>query len=143
MGSLRTSNFILDAQQHDFYHSLKTRKDIEYYSILRNDKTLVGLCGFVNLNLVNRNAEIALIINPHMRGEGIGRDSFKLLLDHGFNKLGLRNIYGESYACNENHGFWENIIKEKKAFKIDLPERKFFDGTFFSGVYFNFKNPNI
>ena len=139
--SLRTSHFILDSAQSEFYQSLKNRTDIQYFSVI-NDKKIVGVCGFVNLNLVNRNGEIAMILNPKFRGDGYGLRTLDLLLIHGFNNLGLKNIYGETYECNPSYGFWENIIKQRKVTSVRLPERKFYEGKFWDGIYFNFSLDN-
>lgn len=146
MGSLRTSTFITENEQIQFYESLKTRTDIQLFSIWGNKNVypgLYGVCGFVNMNLINRIAELSLVVNPEFRKQGIGRRSLHLLLNKGFSEMGLRNIYGETYESNPDLPFWEKIIEEKKAYHTTLPERKYYDNKFHNSLYFNFKNPSV
>ena len=135
--SLRTSFTILENQQLCFIESLSKRSDILFFNIVL-DKTIIGVCGFVNLSIVNRIGEISLILNPEFKCKGYGILAVKLLLNYGFSHIGLRNIFGESYTCSHSHGFWKKIIKENHVYNVLLPERKFFNHHFHDGLYFNF-----
>jgi RimJ/RimL family protein N-acetyltransferase len=94
-------------------------------------------------NHVNRNAEIALIANPDMKGHGFGRKILEMLLNKGFNYLGFKNIFGETYICNDSYEFWEKYIKEKNLYSTKLPNRKFYNGIYHDGIYFNIKKEDF
>ena len=143
ISSLRTSDFILDCEQSEFYRSLPKRKDIKMYSIINRDPNCtetVGICGFVNFDPINRSAEISLLIDPEYKGLGIGKDSLGLLLEKGFNDFGLVSIYGECYYCNPNYGFWAKLIKDHGLYETRLPKRKFYSGEFHDTTYFSFES---
>lgn len=74
------------------------------YSIvtLENDK-LIGTCGFINMDNINRNAEIGIFIGDKAYWhQGYGFDAMALLMDYGFRYLNLHNIFLQVYSFNEN-----------------------------------------
>lgn len=143
LSCLRTSNYILDIEQENFYESLSKRKDILLFSVLNESGGLVGICGFVNINNQNRNAEISLIINPYFRRSGYGKNVLNLLLKYGFKVCNFRNIFGEAYLCNNNIDFWQKYIEENNLFSTLLPERKYFNGKYHDSIYFNITKDTI
>lgn len=65
------------------------------------DDRLIGNCGIVNIDQVNRKAEIGIFIGERgLLGQGYGREAVMLLLDYGFNVLNLNNIYLRPYSFN-------------------------------------------
>ena len=81
---------------------------------LGNDE-LIGSCGFVGLDQLNRNAEFGIFIgNKEFWGKGYGTEATNLTLDFGFNILNLNNIMLKVYSynnratrCYEKCGFKE------------------------------------
>jgi RimJ/RimL family protein N-acetyltransferase len=66
------------------------------------DDRLIGNCGIINIDQINRKAEIGIFIGEReLLGRGYGREAVMLLLDYGFNILNLNNIYLRPYAFNE------------------------------------------
>jgi RimJ/RimL family protein N-acetyltransferase len=98
---------------------------------------LIGMCGLENISWENRNAEISIIIDPDQQRKGYGAQAVALLLDQGFNYLNLENIFGECYTCNPAVEFWYRICKEYDVEKIYLPQRKYWQGKYYSSLYFN------
>jgi len=96
------------------------------------------MVGLVNISFENRNAEISIVIDPDARKRGYGKQALELLLQEGFNRLNLDNIYGESYTCNPSIDFWINICKEKTVDFVELQNRKYVDGKYHNSIYFNF-----
>lgn len=163
--SLRTPGFLNYEMQQEFYNNIICNKNskYKYYGIFVIDeekqkhieevalkslkspginfdycKILVGMGGITNIEWENRIAEISLIIGPQYTKKGIGKKAVSLLLDEGFNNLGLYNIYGEVYQCNKNIKFWYKEIEKYKAYKTTLPCKKYFNGIHYNSIYFNF-----
>lgn len=60
----------------------------------RQNKKVIGHIGLYNINLEVKSAEYAILIgNNEYLGKGVGRQVTNLILDYGFNALGLNRIY--------------------------------------------------
>jgi RimJ/RimL family protein N-acetyltransferase len=159
--TLRTPYNLTYEQQQDFYKNIicnrdskhryfgiyvkeenkligKTYEDAKYEPTYSDEPIFIGLGGIINIQWENGLGEISLIIDPKYTGKGYGKKSVELLLDKAFNEMRLDNIYGECYRCNQNIGFWENIIRRFDGTKTNLPNRKFFNGQHYNALYFNF-----
>jgi RimJ/RimL family protein N-acetyltransferase len=97
----------------------------------------IGMCGLENISWENRNAEISIILNPEYQSKGYGNEAVKLLLDQGFNYLNLENIWGECYFCSPAIDFWKKICKEYNGTDAILPNRKYWNETYYNSMYFN------
>lgn len=72
-----------------------------YGIVTVSDEKLIGNCGFVNMDAVNRCAEIGIFIGDKSYWhQGFGTEAMKLLIDYGFNYLNLHNIFLYVYAFN-------------------------------------------
>ena len=73
---------------------IESRKSSDYdFSIVLNDDTLIGNISLMNVNLVSRKATLGIFIGEEKhRSKGYGTEAIKLLVDYGFNILGLHNI---------------------------------------------------
>lgn len=64
--------------------------------------SIIGNCGFMDLDYLNRTAEIGIFIGEKSYwNKGYGSEAISLLIDYGFNKLDLHNIMLKVYAFNE------------------------------------------
>ena len=135
----RTSYFLTKEMQEDFFYSVINERNSNnrFYSIIDEDK-FIGMVGLVGISLENRNAEISIVIDPLQRGMGLGKKALKLLLDMGFNKVNLENIFGECYWCSPALDFWRKTCEDYKVKLQVLPARKFYNGKYFDSIYFNF-----
>ena len=69
---------------------------------LENDK-LIGTCGFIHIDNINKNAEIGIFIGEKAYWhQGYGSEAMMLLMDYGFRYLNLHNIMLQVYSFNEN-----------------------------------------
>lgn len=89
----------------------------------------IGNVGLYHIDLVHRRAEAwTLLGEPDWRGKGLGREAMTLLLNYGFDGLGLNKIY--------LHVDNENIIAQKMYMKLgfmeegNLVEEYFIQGRF-------------
>ena len=94
----------------------------------------LGYCGLDKISLVNRTAEISLLICENYQKLGYGKKAIKLLLEKGFHDFHLNCIYGECYYSTENWKFWLNC-----GFVQDgvLQERKFWKNKFYHAMSFS------
>lgn len=133
--SLRTPHMITKESQEEFYLNL-TKSNHRYWSI--RDGDLVGFGGLTNISWENQFAEISLILAPGFRGQGRGRPSVNLILEEGFDRMGLTTVFGEVYHTNPKVvEFWESITKDLFGYLTILPNRKFYNGTFYNATYFS------
>lgn len=93
------------------YEELNWLNHLEWFSQVQKDPkikmymvydggTLVGVCGFTDVDWINRRAEFSLYIGPEFHGDGLGIAALGALLGHGFNALNLNCIWGECFDGN-------------------------------------------
>jgi len=144
--SLRTSYPLTYEQQEDFYNKVVCdRKANSYYwSIYQEEKdvlgVLIGFGGIQNIEWENSHGEISLIMHPECRGRGLGEEAVNLLLDQGFNYLGLETIWGECYLCSPAIKFWTTLTKKNTWYSTILINRKFWKEQFWNSLYFGVSN---
>src|SRR5690625_4181699 len=76
------------------------------FSILdRENKEMIGFCGFLNIEVPVMKAEVYIAIgDKDYWGKGYGREANKLLHNYGFIELGLNRIYGFQLTHNKKIG---------------------------------------
>lgn len=85
-------------------------KEHNYAIVDLGTDALIGNCGLMDLDPLNRTAEIGVFIGDKKRqGQGYGREAMSLLLRYGFDYLNLNNIMLRVYSFNER------AIKSYKA----------------------------
>jgi RimJ/RimL family protein N-acetyltransferase len=98
----------------------------------------LGMGGLTYISWENRLAEISLILDPDLRGQGLGEKAVDLLLEEGFARMGLKTVCGECYHCNTaGADFWEKITERYGGTLATLPNRKFWKGRFWGSMYFS------
>lgn len=154
--ALRTPFLLTKEMQEEFYKDIICNRhaNARYWGVWVDEKVtmsmvkpmpdvevdgeiFIGMTGLENISWENRLAEISIMLNPGYHRKGYGKKAVELLLDQGFNYLNLENIYGECYACNPALIFWFKIIEKYNADIVLLPNRKYYNGQYFSGTYFN------
>ncbi len=64
--------------------------------------SLLGICGFMNLNHLNQTAEVGIFIgNKDYWGRGYGGEALSLLVKYGFEVLNFHNIMLQVVSFNE------------------------------------------
>ena len=92
---------------------LTISKDHNYAIIDLQTNELIGNCGYMDIDNINKTAEVGIFIgNKEFLDKGYGREALTLLVTYGFNALNFRNIMLEVYSfnkraikCYENIGF--------------------------------------
>jgi len=76
--------------------------DHNYAIVDARTDTLIGNCGFMNLNQLHRTADLGIFIgDKEYWGKGYGEEAIGLLTDYGFSILNLRNIMLSVYSFNK------------------------------------------
>lgn len=142
--ALRTPYLLTDEMQEDFYKNTICNRNAKarFWKICKDVNStgavhFVGMCGLENIEWENGCAEISIIMNPHFQGKGYGMEAIEKLLDKGFNQMNLKTIYGECYECNSAINFWKKVIRKFGATFTYLPNRKFWNGEYYSSLYFS------
>jgi RimJ/RimL family protein N-acetyltransferase len=78
----------------------KDEPDVVEFTVYdRKDSAPVGTAGLLAISHAHGNAEFGIFIGER-RGQGLGTQATRLVLDYGFNVLGLRNVLLETMEWN-------------------------------------------
>jgi RimJ/RimL family protein N-acetyltransferase len=126
--NLRTSRPLTEEDQQWFYDSPYTRM----WSV--GEKSL-AIGGIVNIQWENRIGELSLLMpDANMALTGMILD---LILDKAFNTLNLHTVYGECYHCHSQYAQWAKIMKDRGAYAVELPNRKYWQGRYWDATYYS------
>lgn len=97
----------------------------EFIILERATDRMIGTIGLSNIEPQHHRAEYGILIGERdARGKGFALDASRLLLDYGFNKLGLHRVYLHVFADNEaaiglykKLGFQQEGILREHVFK--------------------------
>ena len=95
----------------------------------KEDNELIGCCGLIYINWVHRNADLSLYVgweDTYIDEEGYAEESCKILLDYGFNELGLNKVWTEIYEFDDK----KKELYDKLFFQQDglLRKNYWYDG---------------
>jgi len=146
--SLRTPYPLTEKMQSSFYDDVISNRDSAHRYLglhlpAASGTELIGMGGMTYIQWENSIAEISLIIKPGMQGKGYGLVAVEKLLNHAFNNMGLKTVFGECYLCNDAHNFWRKITAKYKGYETTLPNRKFWDGEYHDSLYFSIDKDNF
>ena len=100
---------------HPGPHSL----DLEIHA--ENDE-LIGLAYAVDISPHNRHCTVGVTIGDrNYWGDGYGRESLELLLEHCFDTLDMHRVHTETFEYNEA---WQNLVRDA-GFKQEGVERDY------------------
>lgn len=81
---------------------VRLSKEHNYSIIALDTEKLIGNCGLMDLDQINRSAELGIFIgNKEYLSKGYGTEALRLLIDYAFNYLDLENILLKVYSFNE------------------------------------------
>ena len=104
-----------------FQNTLMDSSRMNFSIVDTESKQVIGMAGFLGINMKNRNAEFYITIGEKgFWGKGIADDSIKLLLDYAFKELGLEKVYLHTFDYNKRAG----RVYERNGFKKEGIFRK-------------------
>ena len=88
--------------QREWFESISKKNSTRKMFIIESErKRPIGICGLININFEQKNAEVAIILGEkETHGKGIGTEILRLLLEYGFKKLKLHRISAEIFEYN-------------------------------------------
>lgn len=92
----------LDSIERWYENYVLARTDVAWFTIYeRESGRPVGWTELKDIDTHHGTAEFAIMIGrPEARGKGYGTEVARLMLDYGFNSLGLRNIHLYYFSFN-------------------------------------------
>lgn len=138
--STRTPFLLTKEMQQDFYQKeLCNRQSRIRYWAVYDEEHFIGAIGLVPIEWENRQAEIALIVNPEFINKGYGTKLFDMLMGQAFNYLNLELIYGYCYLCNSAWKFWKMRVESYSGQYKKLRQGKYWNGKYYESFYFDIK----
>jgi len=120
----------MQQQEQWFEKSVVNDNNTQMFVIKKNENNeLIGCCGIIYINWVHRNADLSLYIgweDAYIDDKGYAEESCKILLDYGFNELGLNKVWTEIYEFDDK----KKDLYDKLFFQQDglLRENYWYDG---------------
>jgi len=139
--TLRTPYMLTEEMQEDYYRDVicDRNSNTRYWAFcLKGECMVMGYGGIENIRWENRQGEISILIAPDYRGKGYGAEGVELILNQAFMYMNLDRIYGECFHSSVAVEFWIKMVAEYRGFQTSLPDRKYFNGTYWSSFYFMF-----
>jgi len=137
METLRTPYFLTQEMQEEYYRNvICNRNSNTRYFALYVDDEFVGYGGIENIEWENSRGEISVLIGPEYRGKGYGKEAVKLFIDHGFNMLNLKTIWGCVYECG-NVEFWRHVLKDYHVKYTYRETLKYYQGKYWGALFFD------
>lgn len=136
-------NDLLSPSDHaKWLEKIQSDPTIKMYAIMRDAQSLsisddlesIGVCGLTSIDLQNRHAEFSLYIAPMHQKQGYAKPSLKTLLYHGFQNMGLKSIWGETFENNPAQRLFREIGMQE-----DGKRRQFYfkDGKYWDAILFS------
>jgi diamine N-acetyltransferase len=92
---------VTEIEQERWFEAISTQSNKLVWAV-ENDSIHIGNVGFYHIDFLHRRAEAWCYIGDKtLRGRGLGKEAFSLLLHYGFSGLGLNKIY--LHVDSENH----------------------------------------
>jgi len=123
---------VTELEHQDFFRTLIRNKAHIFFSVLKGPKKIfLGVCALKNIDAKNRKAELYICLDGKKgRGQGLGQEAVKELLDYAFDRLNLNRVYlytpGYNQAairCYQKVGF--------------VREGEFLEDIYADGRYYN------
>lgn len=101
IGMMSAQHIITPEKEREILEKLQN-EPYNFSIIDRKSHTLLGIGGIINIDQINRKAEIGIFIGKKdMQGKGYGQEAISLILDFGFNILNLNCMYLKVYSYNK------------------------------------------
>jgi ribosomal-protein-alanine N-acetyltransferase len=113
----------------------KENRGIRWGILKKGGNELMGTCGYYDWNKTSRRAEIGYDLDPACWGQGIMTEALQVVLDYGFEKMGLNRIQ----AIIDSKNIRSMKLVQRLGFKKEgvLRQRSYFNGQFRDDVCFS------
>ena len=78
-------------------------ESVEYHFgiFLKADSALIGVVGFMHVDMRNKKAELGYWLGKKYQGHGYATEALGIILHFGFLNLGLERVYAQTFSFNE------------------------------------------
>ena len=109
----------------------KDHSDLPLAIVVKEQDQHVGNCGLHSIDYVNRSAEFGIMLGEKDQwGKGYAPEAARLIIDYGFNQLGMHRIFLHVYSHNER----AQRVYENVGF---IPEGSMRESYFRDGRYYD------
>lgn len=91
-----TRDYILSVQK--FY---RNGEYFDYAVIVKDERKMIGTCGFTKIDKTNNSAEVGYVLNPDYRGVGYATEALISLMRFGINDMGINRIEAKYMVGND------------------------------------------
>ena len=116
---------------------LETNEGCNWAITLKGNPKLIGFIGHYRIKWEHFRSKIGYMLMPEYNGKGITTEAIKLMVNFGFNKMGMHSLEGVLDPANiasarvlEKNGF----VKEAHFIENEFYEGKFLDAFVYSLV---------
>jgi len=113
----------------------RENRGIRWGIVKKEDKELIGTCGFYDWNTTAHRAEIGYDLEPAYWGRGVMTEAMHAVLEYGFEKMGLNRIQ----AIIDSKNTRSMRLVHRLGFKKEgvLRQRSYFNGQFRDDAIFS------
>lgn len=120
-------------QTQKWYESNKTKTNRQDFTFFAGDKT-IAMGGLVSINTEVNHAELYIMVNPKLHGQGWGKKATKWILFYAFEHLNLNKVYlftdganVSGYRLYESIGMvYEGTMRQHKLKNQELKDRRIY-----------------
>lgn len=123
-------------QENWFQRMNQSQTDYMFGIIENKTKALIGVCGLIYVNWINRSADYSFYIGKdqaYIDQSGLAEEASQLLIRYGFQELNLNKIWMELYEFDQAK---ISFFQEKFKFKKDgtLRQNAFKEGRYWDSI---------
>ncbi|MBS4175298.1 GNAT family protein [Bacillus sp. FJAT-49736] len=108
--------------------SFKENKEIPWTIVRKQSDQVIGMFRFHKLHTWHQKTEMGVVIHKDFQQKGVMTEILPIMLDYGFNSLGLNRIVGDIFSTNQG----SKKLMEKFGFHKDgILRQTDFDGEGF------------
>lgn len=93
--------FITEQQQTEWFDSILADSTKEYFVVVANPSTLIGVVRMDEIDHSNRSVRIGADIKPKYQGKGYGTAVYQLLFKYCFDYLNMHRVWLLALEANE------------------------------------------
>lgn len=121
--------------------NMMSRQEGIWWAItLKDAPTMVGVIAYRNFLKEHYRGELSYALHPDLQGRGLMQEALALILDYGFNKIGLHSI--EANVDKENTASIRLLERNNFVKEAHFKENYFFDGKFIDSVIYSLIKPS-
>jgi [ribosomal protein S5]-alanine N-acetyltransferase len=116
-------------------NKIEKNEGINWAITLKDNPKLIGIIGHYRMRWEHFRSEIGYMLLPEYHGKGIITEAIQLMIDYGFNQMGMHSLEGIIDPANTASA----RVLEKNGFvkEAHFIENEFYDGKFLDTVIYS------